>query len=205
MRRPTPSSGVKAVVVGTSAGGVAALQNLLGGLGADFSVPILIVQHIASDPRRSLATVLDHACALRVKEAQEGEVIQVGTVYLAAPDYHLLVERDGSLSLSIDAPVSYARPSIDVLFESAAEAFGSALIAVVLTGANHDGARGMVRVKAKGGIAIVQDPSDAKSGRMPQAALNALTPDHVVPLDRIAGLLRQLVGASTVGACHEQS
>ncbi len=194
MPKPPLPDKVKAVVIGSSAGGVLALKRLLGALPQNFPAPILIVQHIASGPSHSLASVLDHVCALNVKEAQECEALQAGTVYLAPPNYHLLVEMNATLSFSIDAPVAFARPSIDVLFESAAETFGPQLIAVILTGANHDGSQGMKRIKAKGGITIVQDPADAESSRMPQAALDAVVPDHVLPLDRMAALLQQLVG-----------
>lgn len=183
----------KAVVVGSSAGGVTALQRLLRALPADFPVPILVVQHIAPGSASALASVLGHVCALSVKEAQECEAVQAGMVYLAPPNYHLLVEMDATLSLSTDAPVCFSRPSIDVLFESAAHAFGPGLIGVVLTGANHDGSQGMKQVKAKGGVAIVQDPVDAETPRMPQAVLETVAVDHVLPLDRIAGLLQQLV------------
>ncbi len=187
---------VKAVVIGTSAGGVVALKRLLGALPQNFRAPVLVVQHIAPDSNHSLASVLDHACALHVMEAQECGFLQAGTVYLAPANYHLLVEMDATLSLSTDAPVSFARPSIDVLFESAAQAFGPDLIAVILTGANHDGSQGMKRVKAKGGIAIVQDPQGAEAPRMPHAALEAVVVDHVLPLEHIAPLLLQLVGAA---------
>ncbi len=196
MAKQAKTTITKAVAIGGSAGGVIALKRLLGALPKHFGAPVLVVQHIATHTPHALASVLGHACALGVKEAQECEALQAGTVYLAPANYHLLVERDATLSLSIDAPVSFARPSIDVLFESAAQTFGPNLIAVILTGANHDGSQGMKQVKAKGGIAIVQDPLDAESPRMPQAALDAVVPDHVLPLQGIAPLLQQLVGLS---------
>ncbi|MBV8667170.1 MAG: chemotaxis protein CheB [Burkholderiaceae bacterium] len=183
----------KAIVLGVSAGGVAALKALLGSLPADFPLPILIVQHTAPDSGNMLAPLLNEMCEIRVKEAEECEAIQAGTAYLSPANYHLLVESDHTLSLSIDAHVSFARPSIDVLFESAATAFGSELIGVILTGANSDGSQGLKKIKEKGGLAIVQDPADALVATMPQAALDAVRADHVVPLEKLGPLLCELL------------
>lgn len=185
----------RAAVVGVSSGGVQALSSLLGALPADFPLPLMIVQHIGPDAGDGLARLLDALGPPRVKEADEQDLPLPGWVYLAPANYHLLVEPDGRLALSAEAPVSYARPSIDVLFESAAESYGPALIGVVLTGANHDGSRGLARVKARGGVAVVQDPADAEAPQMPLAALAALAPaaaDHVLPLAGIAPLLTRL-------------
>lgn len=182
----------QAVVVGVSTGGVHALQKLLGQLPADFPLPVLIVQHIGADAGSGLAKLLDERCPLSVKEADEQDEILPGRVYLAPPNYHLLVERDGFLSLSADAYVSFARPSVDVLFESAAAVFGPGLIGIVLTGANYDGSQGLKIIKQKGGTAIVQDPTDAEARQMPQAAIAATGVDYVVALNDMAALLRQL-------------
>lgn len=182
----------QAVVVGVSTGGVHALQTLLGQLPAAFPLPILVVQHISADADGSLARLLDERCSLSVKEADEQDEILPGTVYLAPPNYHLLVELEGFLSLSADPYVSFARPSVDVLFESAAAVFGPGLIGVVLTGANFDGSRGLKTIKRKGGVAIVQDPADAEAPQMPQAAIAATGVDYVVALDGIATLLQKL-------------
>jgi two-component system chemotaxis response regulator CheB len=186
----------KAVAIGVSSGGVQALKLLLGELPADYPLPVLIVQHISPDAGNGMAKLLDDLCRIRVKEADEQDHIAPATVYLAPPNYHLLVEREGFLSLSADPPVSYARPSVDVLFESASTVFGAGLIAIVLTGANYDGARGVKTVKRHGGIVIVQDPEDADTPQMPQAAIAAVEPDHVVPLAGMATLLRQLAGVA---------
>ncbi|MDO8788233.1 MAG: chemotaxis protein CheB [Sulfuritalea sp.] len=189
------ASTFQAVVIGVSTGGLQALQKLLGQLPADFPLPILIVQHVRPDAGSSLAKLLDERCALRVKEADEQDEILPGTVYIAPPNYHLLVERAGFLSLSADPYVSFARPSIDVLFESAAEVFGPDLIGVVLTGANFDGSRGLQAIKQQGGTAIVQDPADAEARQMPQAAIAATAAtgvDYVVALDGMAALLQKL-------------
>jgi two-component system chemotaxis response regulator CheB len=181
-----------AVVIGVSTGGVLALQKLLGELPANFSLPVLIVQHIGPEAGSGLAKLLDDRCALRVKEADEQDEVLPGTVYLAPPNYHLLVEREGGLSLSEDPHVSFARPSIDVLFESAAAVFGPTLIGVILTGANSDGSQGLRAVKEKGGVAIVQDPADAEARQMPLSALAATGVDYVVALEGIAALLQKL-------------
>lgn len=200
--RPTPdiqraatrpgATPYQAVSIGVSAGGVKALHLLLSNLPANFPLPILIVQHIGPETGDGLARLLDEYASLRVKEADEQERILPGTVYLAPPNYHLLVERGGYLSLSADPPVCYARPSVDVLFESAALAFGAQLIGIVLTGANFDGSSGLAAIKKRGGLTIVQDPETAEAPQMPRAALAATQVDYVVSLDALAGLLQEL-------------
>ncbi len=187
------------VVIGVSSGGVQALKRLLGALPADFPLPLAIVQHISPDAGDGMARLLEEFCAIRVKEADEQERIVAGTAYLAPPNYHLQVERGGLLSLAADGYVSYARPSVDVLFESAAAAFGRTLIGVVLTGANADGARGLKKIKDAGGLAIVQDPADAFAREMPAAALAATGPDYLLPLADIAVTLLRLAAAAQPG------
>lgn len=182
-----------AIVIGVSTGGVAALKFLLGALPADFPVPVLVVTHIVPDADDSLAVLLDSQSAIRVKEAVELEPIVAGRVYLAPANYHLLVERSGNLALSIDPPVNFSRPSIDVLFESAAESFGPALIGIILTGAGSDGSRGLACIKERGGVAIVQNPADAVMDSMPKSALQLLKADYVVHLKELPSLLRTLV------------
>lgn len=186
------ASPFQAIAIGVSTGGVQALKFLFGRLPADFPLPVLVVQHISPDAGNGMAKLLDDLCAIRVKEADEHDLIVPGTIYLAPPNYHLLVEKGGVLALSADAPVSYARPSVDVLFESAAAAFGPGLIGVILTGANHDGSRGAQVVKQRGGVVVVQDPADAEARQMPDAALAATPVDHVVALDGLAALLLRL-------------
>jgi two-component system chemotaxis response regulator CheB len=184
----------KAVVIGVSTGGVSALKLLLGALPADFPVPVLVATHITPDSDDGLAVLLDTLCAIRVKEADEQETVRSGTVYLAPANYHLLVERGGFLSLSVDPPVNFARPSVDVLFETAAGAFGRALIGVVMTGAGFDGSRGLKRIKELGGLTIVQHPADAEADSMPRSALAEVEADHVTTLKKLATLLLKLVG-----------
>jgi two-component system, chemotaxis family, protein-glutamate methylesterase/glutaminase len=181
-----------AVAIGVSTGGLRALDTILRALPRDYPLPLLIVQHIDRDAGGALACLLDARCGLKVKEADDQDEIVPGTAYLAPANYHLLVESRERLSLSVDPLVSFARPSIDVLFESAADVFGPRLIGVVLTGANFDGSEGLKRVKARGGLAIVQEPADAEAAQMPRAALAATEVDHVVPLAGIAQLLDEL-------------
>jgi two-component system chemotaxis response regulator CheB len=174
------------VVVGTSLGGLNALSVLLAGLPGDFPLPIAIVQHRSRDADSGLVELLQRQSRLPVVEAEDKTAIETGRVYLAPPDYHLLIGGE-QFSLSIEAPVSHARPSIDVLFDSAASSFGSGVIAVVLTGASADGALGAAIVKSKGGRVIVQDPKEAESPVMPLAvisrnAAHAVLLLHAIPL-----------------------
>lgn len=196
--RKSNSRQFKAVVIGVSTGGVSALKLLLGALPADFPIPILVTTHISPDADDSLAVLLDTLCSIRVKEADELEPLAAATVYLAPANYHLQVERGGFLSLSVDAPVNFARPSVDILFETAAVAFGPALIGVIMTGAGYDGSRGFKRIKGLGGLTIVQDPADAEADSMPRSALAAITADHVVTLKELAPLLSKLSSQRTV-------
>jgi two-component system chemotaxis response regulator CheB len=173
---------------------VEALKILLTALPASYPLPILIVAHVAPEASDGLALLLDSTCDVRVKEADESESIAPGTVYIAPPNYHMLLERDGKLSFSVDPPVNFARPAVDVLFETAADALGSALIAVVMTGAGCDGSRGLKAVALNGGVTIVQDPTDAVADSMPKSAIAAWAPDHVVPLKLIGAILLKLAG-----------
>lgn len=179
----------EAVVIGASAGGMKALKTVLSGLPAYFPLPVAIVQHMASTPDSYMVEYLGNHCALAVKEADDKEELKAGTVYLAASDYHLQVEPDKTLSLSVDPPVNFSCPSIDVLFDSAARCFGNKLIGIVLTGASADGAAGLKKIRVAGGLTIVQDPASAESPFMPQSAIAAATPHHVVALEEIPSLL----------------
>jgi two-component system chemotaxis response regulator CheB len=185
---------IRAIVLGVSTGGLEALKRLLGALPGDFPVPMLIVQHLSPEPESTLAGLLDDVSALRVKEADENERPEAGTVYLAPANYHLQVEPDGRLSLSTDPPVQYARPSVDVLFETAAAAHGPALAGIILTGAGSDGSLGLKRIKERGGTAIVQEPLDAACDAMPRGALLEVRPDYLVTLADLPGLLVRLTG-----------
>lgn len=184
----------KVVVIGVSTGGVEALRKLLGALPVDFLLPVLAVAHIAPESGNGLALLLNDICSIRVKEADESEPIVPGTVYLAPPNYHLQLEHDQRLSLSVDTAVNFARPSVDVLFETASDALGSAVIGVMLTGVGSDGSKGLKKIKDAEGCAVVQDPSDAEADSMPKSALSMVMPDYILPLERIAGVLIQLAG-----------
>jgi len=182
------------VVVGTSLGGLNAMSALLASLPAGLPVPIAAVQHRAvDDDGRRLATLLQERGRLRVVDAEDKMPLEHATVYLAPADYHLLVEARGLVALSTDPPVRSARPSIDVLFETAADAYGRALIAVLLTGASADGADGVVAVKARGGRVLVEDPATAECGTMPAAAVAAAAVDYILPLSRMGEYLVALV------------
>ncbi|VVP17817.1 Chemotaxis response regulator protein-glutamate methylesterase [Pseudomonas fluorescens] len=183
---------MEAIVVGASAGGVEALLTLLGPLRKGFVLPIIVVLHLPEAGRCQLAEVFARRVSLPVLEARDKTPIQAGTLYFAGPGYHLSVEQDRSFSLSLEDRVHYSRPAIDYLFESAADAYGPALAAVLLTGANRDGAHGLARVKQRGGLTIVQDPDEAQVATMPLAALDILAPDHILPLRGIGRLLVEL-------------
>ena len=184
----------EAIVIGTSTGGLTALQEILAPLPADFGLPMLVVQHRLPAPDEFLTFALNESCQLTVKEATEQEPIKPGFVYLAPANYHLLVEPDKTLSLSIDAKVCYSRPSIDVLFETAAEAYLSGLIGIILTGANNDGSAGLKKIKEKGGLTIAQNPATAKSGVMPLSAIQENIVDKIFSLAEISSFLIQLSG-----------
>jgi two-component system, chemotaxis family, protein-glutamate methylesterase/glutaminase len=184
----------EAIVIGASAGALEALSSLLPGFSAEYRLPILIVVHLPPDRNSVFVDLLRARCSIQVREAQDKEPIEPGVAYFAPPDYHLLVEDDRRLSLSGEEPVLFSRPSIDVLFESAADAYGDGLIGVVLTGASSDGAGGLRAVAEAGGAAIVQSPQDAYAAAMPRAAIAACPQAKVLPLNEIAAYLWE-VGA----------
>ncbi len=180
------------VVIGASAGGYDAYSYLLGHLAPGFRLPVAAVQHLAPDSGEYLVRSLNNICPLTVREADEKEPVRPGTVYFAPPNYHLLIESDHSFSLSVDPKVNFCRPSIDVLFESAADVYREALIGVLLTGANADGAKGLKAVKDNGGVTIVQEPSTAEVDAMPRAAIDLFSVDHIAALDQILRLITKL-------------
>ena len=183
-RRDLERHPVAAVVMGASAGGIAALQGVLGAM-PDAGVPIFVVQHIDAETRAKWQTVFS-ACRLPVREATDKEAARPGTVYMAPPGYHLLIDAPGRLALSLDAKVNYARPSIDVLFESAARAYGLRLLGVVLTGANADGAAGLAAIRRAGGLCWVESPETAAMPVMPSRALTAVPDARVLSLGEMA-------------------
>ncbi len=189
--RPSGRS-LDAVVIGASAGGLAALSALVTGLPRTFRLPLLMVQHVPPTGPTQLVEIFQRKTELKVKEADDKEPVRGGTLYFAAPGYHLLVEEDLSLSLSQDDAMHFSRPSIDVLFESAADAWGERVAGILLTGANEDGAAGLQAIKQAGGLTVVQDPLEAEVPTMPLAALQRFAPDHILPLCDIHRLLREL-------------
>jgi len=190
------TSDYELIAIGASWGGLRAVSTLLAALDADAGVAVVVAQHRAPGSPQGLAELLQERTQLTVQEAEDKEAIEHGHVYLAPPDYHLLVERGGGLALSTDDRVQYARPSIDVLFESAADAYREHCIGVVLTGLNEDGAAGLARIKELGGVAIVEDPRTAERSEMPAAALAATNADVILPLAEIGLFLYGLLAGT---------
>jgi two-component system chemotaxis response regulator CheB len=180
---------VDAIVIGGSAGALDALSTLLPALPVDCAVPVVVVVHLPPTRPSRLAAVLEMRAAIPVKEAEDKEPVAAGRVYVAPPGYHLLIERAGTFALSLDAHLNFSRPAIDVLFESAAEAYGGALAGVLLTGASEDGARGLAAIAENGGIAVVQSPLSAVARQMPEAAIARVPDARVCALPDIAALI----------------
>lgn len=193
-RRKTPRRNRKtdAVVIGGSAGGLDALLRILSALPAGYSLPLIALLHLPDNGESRLAEVLGARVAIGVREAADKERIVPGMLYVASGGYHLLVEQDYSFALSCEAPVHYSRPSIDVLMESAADAWGPRLMGILLTGANDDGAEGLARIGELGGRTVVQDPAEAAIPTMPRAAIRRRAPDLILTLDKICALLMEL-------------
>jgi two-component system, chemotaxis family, protein-glutamate methylesterase/glutaminase len=185
---------IEAIVIGASAGGVEALTHVLPALPADFRPAVLIVVHVRSDAPSLLPGLFSARCKLPVVEPDDKDDIAGGTIYVAPPGYHMLVEPDRSISLSVDPPVRFSRPSVDVLFESAALCFADTLLGVVLSGANDDGARGLVAIQRAGGHCWVQDPHTAVSDAMPLGAIARGGVHDILTLDamtaRLCGMAR---------------
>jgi two-component system chemotaxis response regulator CheB len=186
--------------VGTSWGGLAALTKLLGDLPADFSIPIVVVQHRGPSSEHLLGQLLQDATDLTVCEIEDKDALTPGTVHLAPANYHVIIDQ-GNLSLTVEEPVRFSRPSIDVMLTSAADAYGPAAIGVVLTGANEDGARGLAHIVKRGGRALVQNPKTAEIPIMPEAAIRAVPTAEVLSLDKMVTRLVELSAAKAkVGA-----
>lgn len=192
MSSADPAPSFRMVAVGASAGGLHALRTLVSGLPEDFEIPVTVVQHRSRDSQL-LCELLQECSRLRVSEVTDKQAVEPGTVYVAPADYHLLVD-EGAFSLSTDDPVRFSRPSIDVTFESVSDAYGADAVGVVLTGANADGSRGLARIVAVGGHAVVQDPETAEVKVMPRAALRAVPGACVLPLEEIAAHLAAIRG-----------
>jgi two-component system, chemotaxis family, protein-glutamate methylesterase/glutaminase len=194
-----PGTAYEIIVVGCSLGGMKALEEILSGLPDDFCIPIAVVQHRHKRSNEGLPTFLQRSSKMPVVDVQDKQWIKPGTVYLAPADYHLLVEK-GVFNLSVDDAVRHSRPSVDVLFESAADAYGAGVIGVVLTGSNVDGTLGARRIKMRGGIVIVQDPATAEAPEMPKGVIDAEAVDQILPLQDIAASLVEYCGVGGVRA-----
>jgi two-component system, chemotaxis family, protein-glutamate methylesterase/glutaminase len=179
------------VAIGTSWGGLAALTKLLGDLPPDFGIPIVVVQHRSKDSERLLVQLLQDATDLQVCEIEDKDPLTPGRVHVAPANYHVLIE-PGYVSLTVEEPVRFSRPSIDVMFTSAADTYQSAAVGVVLTGANEDGALGLAHIVKRGGLALVQDPKTAEIPIMPEAAIRAVPTGEILPLDALAPRLIDL-------------
>lgn len=192
---------IEAVVIGGSAGVLDVLRLILAALPQDLRVPVIIVVHLPARAPTALHESLASVNATPMQQVDDKEPLRAGRVYFAVPDYHLLIERDRCVALSLDEPVLYSRPSIDVLFQSASETYGAALMSILLTGASADGAEGSLAVHRAGGVTVVQDPATCEARAMPLAALDLFTPDFVLESERIAALVARLVALSPSSMC----
>ncbi len=190
--REAPLAGIDAVVIGASAGGVEALSALLPALRAESDITLFVVLHLPRDRPSLLPDIFARRCPLPVREAQDKEPVEAGTVYFAPNDYHLLLDPGPRLALSVDDLVHHSRPSIDVLFESAADVYRERLMGIILTGANEDGAEGLAAVHDSGGITVVQEPETARSPQMVMSAMKRRQPDYILDLEQIAAMLAKL-------------
>lgn len=181
-----------AIVIGASYGGLRALSLLLSGVPGNYTIPVIIVQHRSKDERDLLETVLQQKCEIKIKQADEKEEILGGCVYMAPPNYHLMIEPDRTFSLSIDPSIRFSRPSIDVLFESAAEVYTNKLVGIILTGSNEDGANGIKRIHQLGGFTIAQDPGEANAPSMPLASIRTGAVKQVLTLNEILAFLNMI-------------
>jgi two-component system, chemotaxis family, protein-glutamate methylesterase/glutaminase len=186
---------IEGVVVGASAGGVEALSELLPALPRGFRPSLFIVLHLPRERPSLLVEIFEKRCAIPVREAEDKEPAEPGTVYFAPPDYHLLLEKNRQIALSTDEPVHFSRPSVDVLFESAADVYGTRLLGIILTGGNEDGAAGLQAIHAAGGVTVVQKPDSAKVPLMIVSALQRGPADFVLSLPQIAELLSGLTSS----------
>ncbi len=195
----------RAIVIGASAGGMHVVSRILAHLPADFKLPVIIVQHLHKTQDGYLIEFYNSNTILPVREAEDKLDIQPSHIYIAPPDYHLLIEQDETLSLSRDEKVNYSRPSIDVLFESAADVYGSELIGVILTGANNDGSHGLKCIMEHGGLTLVQDPETAQFPEMPRSAREYVTVDHVLDVDALGKFLMTVGTALPIVTVEKQA
>ncbi|MEZ0391984.1 MAG: chemotaxis protein CheB [Pseudobdellovibrionaceae bacterium] len=184
---------IKMIAIGASAGGISAFQKILSSLRGDFQIPIVMVQHLSARSNGPHGMGIQRYTSLKVREIEDKMPLEKGGVYLCPPGYHVLLEKDSCFALSVDEPVHFSRPSIDVFFESAASVFAKALTGVLLTGANEDGALGLFEIKKRGGITIVQSPQTAELSMMPSSAIKIFQPDLILDLAEISAFLNRLM------------
>jgi len=187
----------EAIVIGTSAGGIDALKTVLSQIEMPLSIPIIIVQHLSPRHKSYLPSIISQVTGHNAKEIDEKETLVSGWIYFAPPNFHILIEKNKTVTLTVEKRVSYARPSIDVLFETAADTYRDKLIGVILTGANHDGAKGIKCIDSYGGYTIVQSPDTAYADEMPKAAMGMIDPNEVLSLIDIGKHLNQLIKNNT--------
>jgi two-component system chemotaxis response regulator CheB len=183
---------IRIVVIGASSGGLAALQNICRNLDTSFSKPIIIVQHIHAHSDGFMAWHLNSISPLKVKEAEDKEKLENGVIYIAPANYHIMIDDHDMISLTTDERVNYSRPSIDVLFESAADVYHEQLVGIILTGANGDGTAGMNAIKQRGGVTVIQDPQTAEVRTMPESVLRQVQVDQVLSLQKISEFINNL-------------
>lgn len=188
----------KVVVIGTSAGGVDALRQILPYFKRPANVAVAIVIHLPPSGPNLIPSLFESMCDFRIKEAESGEPLEKETIYIAPPDYHLSVEQNLTLSLSNEAPLNFSRPSIDLLFDSAAYSLRKNAMGILMTGANQDGARGLFKIHHEGGMTIIQDPAEAEYPVMPQSVLEYFRPDKVVKLHQLEDVIKQYTLESNV-------
>lgn len=187
---------INLVSIGCSAGGIETLRQILPKLPVDFPVPVVVVQHRGADSAQILVPYFSEMCGITVREPEDKEPIVPGHVYIAPPNYHLMVETNRTFCLSVDDAVNYSRPSIDVFFETAAEVYQQEIVGIVLSGANADGAEGLTKIKQFGGVTIVQNPETAEHVQMPQAAITKAQPKYIFNVDQINEFLKDLGGSN---------
>lgn len=191
---------IELIVIGTSAGGVDILKKIAPAFSKSGRLKVAIVIHISPDGPNLIPSLMGDNCALKVKEAEPGEPMENDTVYIAPPDYHLCVEPNHILTLSSEEPLNFSRPSIDVLFDSAAYAYGNKVLGILLTGANNDGAEGMKKIQKMGGMTIVQKPSDAEWNVMPKAAIDMMKPDYILTTEEIINKIKNICSEGSIYA-----
>lgn len=193
---------IKYILIGGSAGSGSLIKQILKKMPEDFIIPVIIIRHISDDERDlNHGDILSEVYSINVKEPEDKERILNSTIYLAPAGYHLMLEEEGSFAISLDAKIHYSRPSIDVLFESAAYAFRSSVVGILLSGANCDGAMGLKKIKEFGGITVIQDPETAEFPKMPYSALKETEIDYQYTIDRISDFIIELNGLEKMRRC----